>query len=74
MEKSQVWISCTGFSVDLFRTVIPKSHFSSFGEKKLPLEALSDSGLHGLNFEPFCQNGRLGPPESERGLGTGCRK
>ena len=66
--------SCTGFSVDFSKSVETKSYFSHFSVKKLPLEALEDPVLPGMQSGSFCQNGRLGPPESDGLLRSGCRK
>ena len=55
------------FSVDFFKSVITKRHSFSFLTKKLPLEALGMTGITGITSGQFCQNGRLGPPESEAG-------
>ena len=48
-----------------------KSYSFSFLLKKLPLDALGASAFTFLNFGPFYQNGRLGPPESESLLRMG---
>ena len=58
------------FSVDFSESVKTKSNVFSFSLKKLPLEALGSSAFDFLSSEQFCQNGRLGPPESEEGSGS----
>ena len=64
----------TAFSVDFSKSVITKSYFFHFLLKKLPLEALGVPGIPRMNSGPFCQNGRLGPPESDGLLRKGCGK
>ena len=59
----------TAFSVDFSKSVETESYFFGFFIKKLPLEALGSSAFSGMQSGPFYQNGRLGPPESERVLG-----